>query len=168
MEQYVDCVIHANLSSQKIWDVLSDFGKIERFHPKVEKSPIVSDQEWGLGAKRRCHFYDGTSVVEEIVQIEAQKSLSLKLTEFSLPLKGLEAKMWVENNGMNKSQIGMSLKFEVKGGWLGAALGYFVLRPQMRRLISDILKGLAYYSLTGVVVGNQMPSERELCLAYSG
>lgn len=167
MEQLLDCVIHANLSSQKIWEVLSDFGKIHCFHPRVQKSVLISEKSWGLGAKRRCHFYDGTSVVEEIVQIEAQKSLRLKISEFSLPLKYLETKIWVKNEGVNKSQIGMSMNFVLKGGFLGLFSSYLFIRPQMHKMMRDILKGLAYYSLTGVVVGKRMPSERELLLAYS-
>ena len=52
--------------SASVWAAVADIGGVHRWHPKVRQSPLLSEANEGLGAKRRCDFYDGTSVVEEV------------------------------------------------------------------------------------------------------
>ena len=57
-----------NLSAEKVWPHLADFSGIARFHPLVETADQPSEQNEGVGASRRCNFYDGKNVVERVIE----------------------------------------------------------------------------------------------------
>jgi hypothetical protein len=66
--------IHAPVST--LWAKIADVGGIQEWHPKVERSPLISSSATGPGATRRCEFYDGTSVVEEVVGFVEGESMA--------------------------------------------------------------------------------------------
>lgn len=168
MAQRVEVKMRVNFPAKKVWEVLGDFSSIERFSPNVKKSPILGEKSSGLGTKRKCDFYDGTSVIEEIIDYQDGKSFKVELTEFSMPLKSLYAEMKVEGVDANASDISMSMDFVVKGGPFGWLMGFFMIRPMMKGIIKKVLTGLAYNSATGKLVGEKLPSKEELSLALSG
>ncbi len=67
MAQHIEQKLLVNISADKLWAVLNDFGGIDRYSPTIQNSPLIGDQNSGLGAKRKCEFYEGGSVVEEII-----------------------------------------------------------------------------------------------------
>ena len=168
MAHHVEDKLRVNLPAQKVWEVLGDFSSIERFSTAVERSPILEGKRSGLGTKRKCDFYDGTSVIEEIIDYQEGKSFKIKVTEYSMPLKSLYAEMKVEGVDANASDISMSMEFVAKGGLFGWFMGYFKMRPMMQRIIKETLTGLAYNSATGKLVGNKLPSKVDLSLAFNG
>jgi len=167
MEQHVEHKMRVNIPAKQIWEVLGDFSSIERFAMTVKKSPILAGKHSGLGAKRKCEFYDGKSVVEEIIDYEDGKGFKLVLTEHPMPLKTFYAEMKVIEIDANSSEIMMSMDFVAKGGPFGWLMGYFMMRPMMKGIIEKILTGLAYHSATGRVVRNELPSQDTLTLALS-
>jgi len=52
----VEKTLQFNVPANKIWQVINDFGGIEKFAPTIESSPIINSKYSGLGAKRRCVF----------------------------------------------------------------------------------------------------------------
>lgn len=59
----------------QVWDIVSDMGGVYKYHPLVKKSPVLSENAVGIGATRRCEFYDGSSVVEKITELKEGKEL---------------------------------------------------------------------------------------------
>lgn len=167
MVQHVEYTMRVNIPAKKVWEVLEDFSSIERFSPAVKKSPIMEGKASGLGAKRHCEFYDGTSVVEEIIDYEEGKGFQVELTEYSMPLKSLTAKMKVEKVNASVSDISMSMDFVVKGGPFGWLMGFMMMRPMMKGVIKKILTGLAYHSATKKIVGQELPPPDSFSLALS-
>ena len=70
MAHHVEVKMRVNIPAMKVWEVLGDFSSIERFSTAVEKSPILDGISSGLGTKRKCDFYDGSSVIEEIIDYQ--------------------------------------------------------------------------------------------------
>ena len=70
----------------RVWDTISDVGTVKDWHPKVKHSPVLSAESTGVGATRRCEFYDGTSVVEQVTEAVEGRLLRVVLSEFSMPL----------------------------------------------------------------------------------
>ena len=165
MAHHVENTVRFNVPAKKVWEVLNDFGGIEKFSPTVESSPIVNGKDSGLGAKRHCTFYDGSSVVEEIVEYQEGQSITIALSEYSMPLKSAIANMKVASVDANTSDLTMSMDFVVKGGPFGWLMGFFMMRSMMKGIFKKVLYGLAYHSATGKTVGNKLPSEQELSLA---
>ena len=69
-------------SKTATWDVLKDFGGIHRWHFNVESSRVSSANNEGLGATRVCRFYNGTEVVEEVVEYEEGEFMNVAFVEF--------------------------------------------------------------------------------------
>jgi len=165
MEHHVESTVQINAPAEKVWELLDDFGGVEKFSFGVEKSPIVSEKDSGVGAKRHCVFYDKTSVMEEIIEYEEKKSFKVVLTDFSMPLKTMYAGFSVEKVTETTCEVRQYMDFVVKFGPLGALIGIVMMRPMMKGLQKKILSGLAYHAFTGKTIGSEMPPSQELAQA---
>lgn len=168
MAHHIEEKMRFNVSAEKVWQVLADFGGAQNWYFAVEKSPLLAGASSGLGAKRMCNFYDGTSVVEEIVKYKEGEGYSVKITEFSMPMKSIFAGNKVEAIDEKSCEISIHMDFVVKGGPLGWLMGAFVIKPVMKGLTKKMMKGIAYHAATGKVIGNELPSKEQLALAFGG
>ncbi len=164
MTHHVSKTLRVNVPSERIWEVLNDYSSLERFATTIETSPIAGDKKSGLGAKRLCTFRDGSSLIEEIIDYQEGRSIRINISEFSLPLKTMQAEMGVEKVDANSSDIFWSADFVVKGGPFGWLLGLLVMRPVMKGVFTKLLSGLAYHSATGEAIDSELPSEDQLRL----
>ncbi|NRB40194.1 MAG: SRPBCC family protein [Pseudomonadales bacterium] len=144
-----------NASDKDLWNIIADVGGIHNFHPLVDKSPLLSTNAQGLGATRRCEFYDGTSVVEEVVEWEEGKKLSLALSKFSMPFESAVGTMSVESAGNNASHVTLQMDFKVKYGFIGKIMGLIMMKPFMKMVFAKVLKGLNDHATTGLLVGKK-------------
>ncbi|MCP3906626.1 MAG: hypothetical protein GY712_01220, partial [Oceanicoccus sp.] len=85
MPHHIENAIKVNVPAEIIWQVLEDFSSVENFATTIKTSPIVNDISSGLGAKRRCTFNDGSSLVEEIIDFQDRQGFTMAHSEFSLP-----------------------------------------------------------------------------------
>jgi len=162
MTHHVEQTIRINVPASKVWEVLEDFASIENFSSNVDSSPLLPGKTKGVGTKRICHFYDKTSVVEEIIRFEDGKSFDVVLTEYSMPLKSLHATMGVRAVNNATSEIYMSMDYVVKFGPVGWVMGALLLRPMMNKIMKSVLKGLAFHSSTGKNVATKLPDNHEM------
>ncbi len=86
----------------------------------------------------------------------------MELSEFSLPLKSMQAEMRVKEIDANSSELYMSSDFVVKGGPFGWLMGHFIMRPVMKGVFKKLLTGLAYHCETGKLVGEKLPPKEEM------
>ncbi len=147
-----------NASSSKIWGVLSDYSNIQAFHPRVQTVDQLSDSDRGLGAKRRCNFYDKTSAVEEIIDWNEGQSFTVVITEAAMPVVDATAIMGVNKIDEHRSQVFLELTYTPKWGILGKIIDVVMLRMAMRRIFSQVLKGLQHHVETGELIGNGKPT----------
>ncbi|NQZ27167.1 MAG: SRPBCC family protein [Colwellia sp.] len=162
MAHHTENTIKVNISVEKIWQVLEDFSSVEKFAATIKSSPIVNDISSGLGAKRLCTFTDGSSLVEEIIEYQEGQGYKMALSEFSLPLKSMQAEMRVKAIDANSCELYMSANFVVKAGPLGWLLGQLIMRPVMKSVFKKVMTGLAYHCATGKRVGEKRPANEEL------
>lgn len=139
-------------SPEALWALLSDVTTVARYHPAVQSAELLSPNKTGLGATRRCHFYDGTDVREEVIDLEEGRRLRLGLSEFSLPMKRLEAETTIIPTSDGKSQVTFTIAFEVEYGLLGKLLGGTVVRRQLAQVTARFLAGIDYHLTTGQLV----------------
>ena len=79
------------------------------------------------------------------------------LSEFSMPMKSIEAEFSVDKVDEHRCDITMSMDFVVKGGPLGWVLGALLLKPVLKKkVLKNELLGLAYHMKTGKLVGKTM------------
>lgn len=162
MTHHIEQSIKVKVPAAKIWQVLDDFSSVEKFATSIKSSPIVSDIRSGIGAKRKCTFNDGSSLVEEITEYQQGQEFKMLLSEHSLPLKSMSVQMGVKEIDANNSELYMSADFVVKAGPLGWLLGFLVMRPMMKGVFKKLMSGLAYHTVTSERVGEKLPSNDKL------
>jgi len=162
MIHHTEKKIIVNVPANKIWKVLENFSSVEKFATGIKSSPIVGEIDSGLGAKRLCTFQNGTSLVEKIIDFKDKSGYRMELSEHTLPLKSMYSEIYVKQIDDKSSEISMACDFEVKMGLLGWIMGYFMMRPVMKKTFKDLMTGLAYYTVSGERIEKKLPSKKIL------
>lgn len=68
---------------EQVWDVLADFGDIQRWSPGVKASALTSDGPVGEGSTRHCEFAPFGAVDERIERFEPGRRMTIDLYETS-------------------------------------------------------------------------------------
>ena len=58
-----------NIPHSHVWKLLSDLEGPTKYHPMVNHVEITSSNRKGIGASRKIHYIDGSTVTEQVVQI---------------------------------------------------------------------------------------------------
>jgi ribosome-associated toxin RatA of RatAB toxin-antitoxin module len=143
--------VHA--SPEAVWALVADVTTIDRYHPSVKSADLLSPAATGVGATRRCNFHDGSDVREEVVEMEEGRRVKLALSEFSLPMKRIEAEFQVAPADDGLADVTFTVSYEVKYGPLGRLLGATVVRKQLRAMTARVVAGLDHHLRTGERVG---------------
>lgn len=138
----------------KVWDVASDIGRVDIYHPMVEKSCCLSKSQRGVGAIRRCDFYGGKEYVEEAVTSWNEgKGFALAITKGTMPFKNAEAITAFEEAGSGKTIVRITMRYQMKGGPIGTAIGALIVNPMMKKMLGRVLEGLDAHCRTGKRIG---------------
>ncbi len=145
-----------NAPSAKIWTVLSDFSNIQIFHPNVQDVDQLSESDRGLGAERRCNFYDGSSAVEKIISWDDEgQFFTCSVTEMAAPILDVTAGMRVNPIDSHHSEVALEMTYVPKWGIFGKILDVLMLRMAMRSVFNKVLKGLQHHVETGELIGKK-------------
>jgi len=134
--------IHA--TPEAVWAVLARFMHIDEFAPLVITVDALTQGENGVGSKRRCHFDNGTSVVEEVTEWEANHKYRVRLSDIAnMPVHELEAELSVVPLENDRSRVTWSMDYRVKFGPFGWLLGQTMMKIMLGKILDGNLKGLA-------------------------
>ena len=129
---------------EALWAVISRFMHIDEFAPRVKSVDALTDGEDGVGSKRRCHFHDGGSVVEEVTAWEAPRRYRVHLSEMTaMPLREAHAEVSVAPLDSGRARVRWGMDYRVKYGPLGWVLGQTLMKVMMGKVLDGNLKGLA-------------------------
>jgi Polyketide cyclase / dehydrase and lipid transport len=127
-----------------IWEVIGRFMRIDEFAPLVKSVDPLTMGEDGMGSKRRCHFDNGTSVVEEVTEWEAKRGYRVRLSEMTaMPLHEAHAGLSVEPLDNGRARVIWGMDYQVKYGPIGWLLGQTMMKLMMGKILDGNLKGLA-------------------------
>jgi len=117
---------------------------IDEFAPLVTAVDALTSGQDGVGSKRRCHFEDGTSVVEEVTTWESEKGYGVRLSEMAaMPLHEAHAELSIEPVSATIARVTWGMDYRVKYGLLGWLLGQTMMMMMMGKVLGGNLKGLA-------------------------
>ena len=104
-------ILDIDATPDALWAVIGRFMHIDEFAPLVKSVDALTDGEDGIGSKRRCNFDDGTSVVEEVTQWEANRRYRVRLSEMTaMPLNEAHAELSVEPLDSGRANSSMCMK----------------------------------------------------------
>jgi hypothetical protein len=142
-----------SLSADEVWRKLADFGGVHRFHPVVDTVDLLSENNEGVGAKRRCNFYDGKSVIETVTEWDPGHRQVVALSDFSMPLKSGTAELSVRRLGPSECEARIAMTVVPKFGPFGWLMGQMMMKPMMRSMLRSVLRGLDHHTRTGDLIG---------------
>lgn len=140
----ITSAVTVNASLDAAWEAISNVGRVEGWHPQVRRSPVLTPEPTGIGAQRRCHFYDGTSVVETVAALKDREMVQVELSEFSMPFSQASIVIRLQELGPKQVEIGLEFDFDVKDGMDAERL-----KPTMNQMFAHILEGLDRHLVTG-------------------
>jgi hypothetical protein len=150
---------HINVPATKVWEVVSDFGGVRHWHPMVETSPLLSDNNVGLGASRTCNFYDGNSVKELVTEYVDGEYMVVDILEGSMPMARAQAKISVRPDGDSACEVLMEMDYVVKYGIFGQLMDAMMMRRMMTGMLGKVLEGLEHHARTGEEIGKDFTAE---------
>ena len=142
-----------NNNVETVWKVLDDYGSVYKYNPGVESSEILGEKNTGLGARRVCNFYDGSSLKETIIKYVPNQGYSFELSDYSLPLNRATAHVQLEPLSNGKSMLSITLEIEPKFGPIGWLMAKLLMRPALTKALIGLTKGLDDYMTSGRLVG---------------
>lgn len=145
---HVEKNVRLNAGSSKIWEALSDWGGVWRFHPWVLRSPILGPVSKGVGAARRCEFEDKSSIVETITHIEEGRLIKMTLSETPKPMKGGAGSLRLTPRGQ-QTDVTVVMDVELGMGPLNPIMGALMMKPMMKKRIQRMLESLEFHLRTG-------------------
>jgi len=124
---------------EKVWEVLNDFGDVQRWSPGVTGSELTSDGPVSEGSTRHCYFAPIGGVNERIDRYEPNERMTVNLFETAkLPISGAVADF---NIGPHDDGTKLTLHYSYTPNLLGRLLkGY--TDKQMRKGIGGMAKAL--------------------------
>ncbi len=136
--------LEIDATPEAVWAVFGRFMHVDEFAPLVKSVDALTNGEDGIGSKRRCHFDDGTSVVEEVTEWNANRGYRVRLLELtSMPLHEAYAELSVEPLGNGRARMNWAMDYHVKFGPLGWLLGQTIMKMMLGKIFDGNLKGLA-------------------------
>jgi carbon monoxide dehydrogenase subunit G len=128
-----------------VWAVAGNFMHIDEFAPFIKSVDALTDGEDGIGSKRRNHFDNGTTLVEEVTEWDAKRRYHrVRLSEMSdMPLHESNADVSIEPMDNGRSMVTWDFDYRVKFGPFGWLLGQTMMKMMMGKIIDANLKGLA-------------------------
>lgn len=124
---------------EKVWEVLHDFGDIQRWNPGVAFSELTSDGPVTEGSTRRCDFAPFGGVNERIDRHIPLERLTVHLYEtWRIPISSAVADF---NIAPRDGGTELTLHYSYKPNLLGRLTARFTDRL-LRRGIGGLAKGL--------------------------
>ena len=125
-----------------VWAVLGRFMHVDEFAPQIASVDALTTGEDGLGSKRRNHFANGTSLVEEVTEWKPGEGFTVELSDMAaMPLHEASSQVRIIPTG-GRSKVAWTFDYRVKYGPLGWLMGQTMMKMMMGKIIDGNLKGL--------------------------
>ncbi|MFB3060536.1 MAG: SRPBCC family protein [Candidatus Binatia bacterium] len=145
-----------NAPKNKVWEIISDLGGIENYHPGVKKSYYTSEIRKGVGASRFCELLPMGSIEESATEWEEGEGYVLEVLsgEKLPPFKRAYIRIFLKEEGQ-ETLATISFDYTLKFGPIGRLLDAWKVKPMFRKVIPRVLDGLKQNSENG---GRTVPS----------
>ena len=144
-----------NAGSEKVWEVISDYGNIQNWSPAVVSSALASEQATGVGAARTCDVPGFGNVEEKVTHWTEGESFTFEVTGVG-PLRYARSTWHVAPEGAG-ARVSVRVEYRVKFGPLGALLNAVVIHRKIGSTLKQSLQGLKHHVETGEIVGTEVP-----------
>lgn len=153
---HVRAEMHLEAPQADVWDVLADFGGHYQYNPYVKHSSIINHIPVGVGAEREMQLYDGSVMLQRIMDFDPPKSMAIEIVESDLLIRHYVVQMSVQPVDASVSTLACRVSYMPPFGALGSPLG-LIFKPVVLSRVNHVLQGIAHYVRTREPIGNRIP-----------
>lgn len=129
---------------QDVWAVLASLDALADYDPGVKASAVISAQDHGLGASRRCTLSPAGWLEETVIAWEPGTAVAFELTRCSLPVNALRHDYTLMADG-ETTVVEQRMTYELKYGAFGRILDSLIMRRKWDSSIKVFLAGLTQH-----------------------
>ena len=136
----------------RVWEVLADFGTIERWSPVVAKSYCTTEQTTGVGAERHCDLYPRGALEERVLESDPETLLGIHV-DAGGPIVSQRSDFRLRPEG-GDTTVTMTIDFELAAE---AADRAAAVTEALQAATDATVAGLRYHVETGELVDDSVP-----------
>lgn len=146
-----------SVPKERLWAVMSDYHGVAKYHPFVDSADKLGQQDYGVGAARRCNLYGGQNAIETVTQWDEGTGMTVELSGGTIPLKTFVATLRLRAVDHARTELSFTGDAEPKFGVLGKIFFALVGRALFKRMARRVFEGMEYYAVTERAVANKVP-----------
>jgi len=131
--------------AQLVWDVLADFGGVEKWAPYMRKSQLIGEQDTGVGMRRGMRHAWGFRFEEVVTQWHEGKGFAFDVLKAPFPMKEVK-EVWVLAPENSHTAVETQVRYGTHLGLLGGIVDWLLVRFVVRREMRAGLRGLKEFA----------------------
>uniref|UniRef100_A0A7S3E803 SRPBCC family protein n=1 Tax=Rhodosorus marinus TaxID=101924 RepID=A0A7S3E803_9RHOD len=144
---HVKVIQELGIPAAEAWKLMADFNNIQHVHPMVVSVDQLGSKERGVGAIRKCNFYDGGSIQERVTLWDDQNmKYQIQFMNGTLPLNSNTTSMIVEEVDSANCRMICDVEYDPKYGLIGKIMAILFLNRKFGSILGDMLAGVQYYA----------------------
>ena len=148
----LNATVEIGAPQSHVWAVLEQPGAIERFHPLIKKSYMISETQKGEGAKRYCELLPMGAMEELITHWEEGQRFTTEVVGGKMlpPFRFMHGTIEIHASE-GGTLANFSLSYQLKYGFWGRLMDLLLIRPQFKKAPAKYVEGLKTFVETGKV-----------------
>jgi ligand-binding SRPBCC domain-containing protein len=134
--------IETRAPQQAVWEVLADFGGVEKWAPGMRRSNLLGDQDSGVGTRRVMRHRWGFRIEELVTEWSEGEAYAFELLQAPFPMTNVY-ETWDLASEDGQTTIVTTVSYEMSLGVIGTLLDYFLVRFLVAREMRAGLRALA-------------------------
>lgn len=131
-----------HLPIHEVWEVVADFGNVHYYHPYVESTSLLTENNNELNAERVCHFYDGQNLHEKVTHFKKNDFVGIEILDgLKGPVKNVNGKITVKEVSPSITEVSFMISYDTKFGIIGKLMNKLIMKSQFQKLTRNVLSG---------------------------
>lgn len=144
--------IEINASAEQVWNVLADFGNVEKWAPTVVESHCSGDTQRGIGAKRMLTTSTGEVTEEVIVEWNEGCSFTFEIPNGLASVIKTLRETWSVEPSPQGTEVIVTMDYDMKDGIISFLLDALAVGRVLKKMLAQNLAGLKHHVETGELV----------------
>ncbi len=148
--------VEIDAPAERVWEVLADFGEVEKWSPTVTHSALVGELANGVGSERSCALTGIGDITERVIAWDGGKGFTIEI--FGAPIvKSLRSAWSIEGRG-DQTVVSVRAEFEPNVIPDAGAPDEAAIIAGINETVEQTLAGLRHHVQTGELVGTEVPA----------
>jgi ligand-binding SRPBCC domain-containing protein len=137
--------IVTGLSRQAVWEVLADFGGVQKWAPGMRRSRLEGDSATGVGTRRVMRHRWGFRIAEVVTEWNEGSGYAFDLLQAPFPMENVH-ETWLLEHDAGGTRITTTVSYDMGVSPLGALLDALLVRFLVAREMRAGLRALIAYA----------------------